>query len=250
MAPPRSADRLEREMAHHRGIADRAEKVWNWESPSGRCRADRRAGFFVSHGRLGPGKNALELGCGTGVFLEKVAPSGSRIRGIDLSIDLLLKAKDRVATLRNVCLDRGNAEELPYPDATFDTVYGSSILHHLDLDVALREAFRVLKPGGWLVFAEPNALNPQVALMFHCPPLKPHFAVSPDEKAFSRFRAARALRRLGYQSVSVRPFDFLHPSTPAGWIRAVRALGSFLESLPLVREFAGSFVIVAQKPGS
>jgi SAM-dependent methyltransferase len=250
MAAPRSADRLEREMAHHREIADRAEKVWNWESPSGRHRADRRAAFFVSHGRLGPGKNALELGCGTGVFLQKVAAAGSRIRGLDLSIDLLLKARDRVAVLPNVSLDRGNAEQLPYPNATFDTVYGSSILHHLDLDAALSEAFRVLKPGGWLVFAEPNALNPQVALMFHCRPLKPYFAVSPDERAFTRFRAARSLHRLGYESVLVRPFDFLHPSTPAGLIRGVSALGSVLERVPLVREFAGSFVIVAQKPGS
>jgi SAM-dependent methyltransferase len=246
--PPSATDRLEREIAHHREIADRAEKVWNWESPAGRRRADRRAGFFVTHGRLGPGKWALEIGCGTGVFLEKVAGSGAQVRGLDLSFELLAKAHGRLAGLPNAALHRGNAEQLPYADNSFDAVYGSSVLHHLDLERALGEAFRVLKGGGWMVFTEPNLLNPQVAFMFHFRPTKRFFAVSPDERAFSRFRAARVLRGLGCESIVVRPFDFLHPSTPSVLIRWVSALGSALEAVPLVRELAGSFVIVARKP--
>ena len=243
-----ATDRLEREIAHHREIADRAEKVWNWDSPAGRLRADRRAGFFVTHGRIGPGNWTLELGCGTGVFMQKVAASGARLQGLDLSLELLAKAQERLAGLGNAALQRGNAEQLPYADNSFDTVYGSSVLHHLDLERALGETFRVLKGGGWMVFTEPNILNPQVAFMFHFRPTKSWFAVSPDEMAFSRFRAARVLRSLGCQDVEVRPFDFLHPSTPSGLVRWVGTLGSVLEALPLVKEFAGSFVIVARKP--
>ena len=124
--------RLEREIEHHRKISSHAEEIWNWDSPAGRRRADRRALLFVEHGGLRPGVLALELGCGTGVFLEKVARSGVTLHGLDLSLDLLAQARTRMAQAANVHLDRGNAEAMPYPDAHFDAVYGSSVLHHLD----------------------------------------------------------------------------------------------------------------------
>jgi SAM-dependent methyltransferase len=242
-----SEARLAREIEHGRKIAENAESVWFWESPAGRRRAERRAELFVERGGLARGKRALELGCGTGVFLERVARSGAALHGIDLSQDLLAKARARLAGFPNVTLDRGNAEALPYPDGHFDAVYGSSVLHHLDLDAALREAYRVLRPGGRVVFAEPNILNPQVLLMFRFPPLKERFGVSPDEMAFSRFRARRALEHAGFAGARVEPFDFLHPSVPARFVERALGLSRALERLPLVREIAGSLLIDARR---
>jgi SAM-dependent methyltransferase len=239
--------RLAREIEFHRSIADRAEIVWNWDSPSGRRRAERRAQLFVEMGALAPGRSALELGCGTGIFVEKVARSGASVKGIDLSPDLLAAARARTAALANVSLSCGNAEQMPYPDGTFDTVYGSSVLHHLDLDRALREVARVLKPGGRAVFAEPNIINPQVAVMFRLGMTKRYFGVSPDEMAFSRFRAAAALRGAGLVEGHVRPFDFLHPATPARLLDAVAGLGRAIERVPLLREIAGSLLITGRK---
>jgi ubiquinone/menaquinone biosynthesis C-methylase UbiE len=244
----RAEGRLAREIEHHRRIADEAEFVWNWESPSGQRRAERRAELFIERGELGPGRRALELGCGTGVFLEKTARSGATIHGLDLSEDLLAKARARLKALANVTLDEGNAEKMPYPAGDFDTVYGSSVLHHLDLDAALRETHRVMKPGGRLVFAEPNIFNPQVAVMFHLRVTKEYFGVSPDEMAFSRFRAKTALANAGFSEVRVTPMDFLHPATPAAWLNGVARLGSWLERVPLVREIAGSLLLEARRP--
>lgn len=241
--------RLAREIEHHRSIADRAEIIWNWDSPSGRRRAERRAQLFVEHGRLAAGVRALELGCGTGVFLERVAASGARLRGLDLSQELLARARARLAGRANVRLDCGNAEQMPYADASFDVVYGSSVLHHLHLEAALAEALRVLRPGGRVVFAEPNILNPQVALMFKLGLTKRYFGVSPDEMAFSRFRARRALVAVGYVEPEVRPFDFLHPATPAALIGLVSGVGRALEAVPLAREITGSFLVLGRKPG-
>jgi ubiquinone/menaquinone biosynthesis C-methylase UbiE len=245
----RSAGRLAREIEHHRGIADQAEIIWNWDSPSGRRRAARRASIFVECCGLAPGRRALELGCGTGVFLERVAPCGAEIVGLDLSADLLAKARSRVAAAANVVLHRGNAESLPYADASFDAVYGSSVLHHLDLDRALQEVLRVLRPGGRCAFTEPNIVNPQVALMFHLGLTKKYFGVSPDEMAFSRLRALRSLRRAGFVEPEARPFDFLHPATPESLCDALDRLGRRLERLPLVREITGSFVVRGCRPG-
>lgn len=242
-----SAARLAREIEHGRRIAARAEEIWYWDGPVGGRRAERRAGYFVTHGELGPGRRALELGCGTGVFLERVARCGAELRGIDLSEDLLAKARSRVGHLTNVAVDAGNAEALPYPDGSFDAVYGSSILHHLDLDRALQETLRVLRPGGRCVFAEPNILNPQVLLMFRFAPVKERFGVSPDEMAFSRFRAKAALARAGFVDSVVEPFDFLHPGTPSRWIERVMSFSRLLERTPLVREVAGSMLLRARK---
>ena len=239
--------RLAREIAFHRGIADHAELIWNWDSPSGRARAARRAALLVEAAGLHPGVRALELGCGTGVFLQKVAPHGASITGIDLSADLLERCAERMAGAAHVALVRGNAEKMPFADGTFDAVYGSSILHHLDLDAALAEVRRVLRPGGRMAFAEPNILNPQVAVMFRLGLTKKYFGVSPDEMAFSRFRARAAARAAGLDGVSVTPFDFLHPATPARLIGAVSALGRAVERVPLAREIAGSMVLSGRK---
>ncbi len=241
-------ERLAREIAHHRRIAPFAEAIWSWSSPSGSARAERRARFFVDQGALRPGLRALELGCGTGVFLERVARSGAAIVGLDLSEDLLAKARLRMAAFPNVELALGNAEQLPYPEASFDLVYGSSVLHHLSLDAALGEAYRVVRPGGRVVFAEPNAINPQLVLLFHVRGLRERFGVSPDELAFSRWRAQRALARAGFTDVSVTPYDFLHPSTPPALIPTVTRLSLLLERVPLLREIAGSLLILGRKP--
>src|SRR5262245_51053861 len=108
--------RIEREIEHHRKISGHAEEIWNWDSPAGRRRAARRAALCVEQGGLRPGALALELGCGTGVFLEQTARSGATLHGLDLSEDLLAQARTRLQAAANVHLDRGNAEAMPYPD--------------------------------------------------------------------------------------------------------------------------------------
>ena len=246
--PGGASGRLAREIEFHRSIADHAELVWNWDSPAGRSRAERRGRMYVEHGRLAPGRLALEVGCGTGLFLAQAARSGATIRALDLSTHLLARARARLGGSANVALQCGNAEQMPYPDGTFDAVYGSSVLHHLDLDRALREVFRVLRPAGRMVFTEPNILNPQVTVMFKVNATKRYFGVSPDEMAFSRFRAARALREAGFREGSVTPFDFLHPSTPGTLLGAVSRAGRLAERVPLLREIAGSLLIRAVKP--
>ena len=240
--------RLAREIEFHRDIADHAEIIWNWESPSGRRRAERRAELLAQHADVRPGRRVLELGCGTGIFLEKLARRGAFITGIDLSTDLLARCAARMEGTATVRLVRGNAMQMPFADASFDAVYGSSILHHLDLGAALAEAARVLRPGGRIAFAEPNILNPQVVIMFKLGLTKRYFGVSPDEMAFSRFRARAAAARAGLADVSATPFDFLHPATPPPLIPAVDAIGRAVEKVPLVREIAGSMLIAARRP--
>ena len=95
-------------------------------------------------GRHGERPHILDVGCGTGANLEMLGEFGDA-EGVDVSTDALSFCRQR--GLDSVRL--GEAEKLPYPDASFDIVMMISVLEHLDDDLAgLQEMRRVLKPGG------------------------------------------------------------------------------------------------------
>lgn len=195
---------------------------------------------------LGPGMSVLELGCGTGYFTRELARSGAEIVAIDVSPELLETARVS-SSAPNVRYEIQNAYDLSYTDAAFDSVVGSSVLHHLEIQQALREIFRVLKPGGRISFTEPNMLNPQIALQKNVPWIKRKLGDSPDETAFFRWSLRRLLEITGYREVRITPFDFLHPKTPNQLVDRLNSVGRFLESVPVMAEFAGSLYVRAVK---
>jgi 2-polyprenyl-3-methyl-5-hydroxy-6-metoxy-1,4-benzoquinol methylase len=224
------------------------EKVWGWSTPAGLLRSERRANLISENAHIDANKKVLEIGCGTGYFTEKFAHSGARIIAVDISPDLLARARERG-------LPEAQVEFLAKPfedcdvDGPFDAVIGSSVLHHLDVEWSLSKIFNLLKPGGYLSFAEPNLLNPQVFLERKLSFIKPLFwYVSPDEIAFIRWSLTKQLNSTGFIDVTIQPFDWLAPYTPTPLIGIVQGLGGVLEKTPLFREFSGSLIISARKP--
>jgi SAM-dependent methyltransferase len=238
-------ERVAKEVQHGRFLADHgAGEIWNWESPAGRLRWARRVKMLSSH--LKPGMTVLELGCGAGYFTQELARSGADIVAIDVSPELLEIARANCSA-PNVRYQIQNAHALSYSEALFDSVVGSSVLHHLEIEEALREIYRVLKPMGTIYFTEPNMLNPQIAIQKNIPWIKRKLGDSPDETAFFRWPLWRLLEQTGYREVRIDPFDFLHPKTPVALIDHVKAFGRFLENVPVISEFAGSLYIRATK---
>ena len=238
-------ERIAKEVQHGRFLAQRgAGEIWNWESPAGKLRWARRVKMLSSH--LKPGMTVLELGCGTGSFTRELARSGAEIVAIDVSPELLEIAKLN-CSVPNVRFQIQNAYSLSYSEAVFDSVVGSSVLHHLEIEEALRGVYRVLKPEGTICFTEPNMLNPQIAIQKNIPWIKQKLGDSPDETAFFRWPLRRFLERAGYRDIRVDPFDFLHPKTPVALIDRMDAFGRFLENVPVISEVAGSLYIRAMK---
>jgi 2-polyprenyl-3-methyl-5-hydroxy-6-metoxy-1,4-benzoquinol methylase len=239
-----STIRHQHEVEHGKYLsAGVAEEIWGWGTPAGQIRAKRRAAFIVEGASIEPSSKVLEIGCGTGLFTETFAQTGAEIIAVDLSPDLLSIARER--KLPRVQFLERSFEDCEV-DGPFDAVIGSSVLHHLDLERTWPKLFSLLKPGGRMSFAEPNMLNPQIYCERHFRRFFPQ--VSPDETAFVRTRLRRDLERTGFASVSIQPFDWLHPATPPGLIPTVSGLGRALEAVWPVREFAGSLRIWARKP--
>jgi 2-polyprenyl-3-methyl-5-hydroxy-6-metoxy-1,4-benzoquinol methylase len=238
-------DRLKNEIEHGKYLlAHGAGEVWNWETPAGKLRWARRVKMLTGH--LRQGQKVLELGCGIGYFTRSLATYGAEITAIDISPDLLEVAR-RDCPAENVSFELQNAYAMTYADKSFDSVVGSSVLHHLEIDAALNEVHRVLKPGGSIYFTEPNMMNPQIAVQKNVPAIKKGLGDSPNETAFFRWLLQRRLERAGFRHVQIQPFDFLHPRLSPAWTSRIQAFANLLERVPLISEIAGSLYIRAVK---
>jgi len=136
--------------------------------------------LFRSLGDL-RGKRLLEIGCGDGKATVRFAMAGASVVAIDISGGMV-EVTQKTAREHNVS-DRVDArqmggEDLEFPQESFDLVYGHSILHHLNLEVAGPRIAGVLKRGGSASFLEPLEYNP-VLNMFR--KLTPHRR-TPTEK--------------------------------------------------------------------
>ncbi len=103
--------------------------------------------------RYGAGRQVLEVGCGTGLLLNRVAQFARGARGIDLSAGMLAKA-----ATRGLPVAQASATELPVATASVDVAYSFKVLAHVpDITGALREMARVVRPGGWVIAEFYNA---------------------------------------------------------------------------------------------
>jgi ubiquinone/menaquinone biosynthesis C-methylase UbiE len=118
--------------------------------------------------RPGPFARSLEVGAGTGYFSLNLVREGviGDATCTDISPGMVDALRANAARL-GVEVDArvADAERLPFPDSEFDLVLGHAVLHHLpDLDAAFAEFHRVLRPGGWIVFAgEPSRRGDRLA---------------------------------------------------------------------------------------
>lgn len=111
------------------------------------------------------GKKVLDLGCGAGETSVYFALQGAEVYACDISEEFLAVA-ERLAQKYNVTVRFSLAEagSLPYPDDTFDSVFGNGVLHHVELSSTAKEVRRVLKTGGMASFIEPLPYNPVISI--------------------------------------------------------------------------------------
>ena len=115
---------------------------------------DRQAALVRRHAQ---GGRLLEVGCGTGLVLERLKGDFDEVVGIDLSEGMLERARARGLTVQ-----QGRAEALPFADESFDVICSFKVLAHVQqMRNAAMEMVRVLKPGGLIVaeFYNPRSIR-------------------------------------------------------------------------------------------
>ena len=110
------------------------------------------------------GRTVLDYGCGDGTFSVRLAGMGARVVGIDISPNLILKARCTAASAGlngpSVQFIVADAHHTPFQDGAFDYVMGNGTLHHLELERSYAEIYRLLKLGGRAIFMEPMYQHP------------------------------------------------------------------------------------------
>ena len=119
-----------------------------------------------SLGPVNAGEAVLDIGCGAGVdtilAAMMVGPAGKAI-GVDIVPEMLQRATEnlKATDLKNVTFQRTSGEELPFEDNTFDVVTSNGVINLIpDKAATLKEAMRVLKPGGRLIIADQTLSGP------------------------------------------------------------------------------------------
>ena len=107
---------------------------------------------FVDFERLA-GREVLEVGCGSGIAVQLFAEAGANVTAVDLTPWAVETTRKRMEAFGlEAHVQEADGERLPFEDASFDLVFSWGVIHHTtDMDAALGQLVRVLRPGGQLV---------------------------------------------------------------------------------------------------
>ncbi len=142
---------------------------------------------LVRLAKIRPEARVLEVGCGSGELLRRLAAQARLAVGVDLSEEGLQLARARIPDASCTLLVRAGATDLPFEAASFDAVVAQHLLEHLpDPIEGIREWRRVLRPGGLLALVTPNALFPDPSL-FHD---STHVSIQTPDTLVSTLQAA------------------------------------------------------------
>lgn len=195
-----------------------------------------------------PGEKILEIGAGSGLWTQHLSEA---LRG---------ENPITAATFNEDLTSSGSAKNIPnarfvhvrelaeLPEKSFDYVVGTAILCHDLYEQNLSALYRLLKPGGQLLFFEANYWNPQVFLKNHIPGLGRLAKDAPCHIGMRRYKLLRLASQQGFTRVEITPYDIVHSLTPRWLIPSMQSLAFILEHAPGIREFCGTLYISALRP--
>ncbi|KKS03406.1 MAG: Methyltransferase type 11 [candidate division WWE3 bacterium GW2011_GWE2_42_25] len=131
-------------------------------SKTGDLNFKRRVITMLDYLDIQPGENILDMGCGEG-FYSMVFDNlyDCKITAVDYDPEILSLAHKWLDGRKNVSLEQGDITKLRFPDNYFDKIVCTEVLEHIDDDVtAIKELYRVLKPGGIIAITVPNKNYP------------------------------------------------------------------------------------------
>jgi len=199
--------------------------------------------------RYGAGKDVFEVGCGTGLILGRVQQFARTASGIDLSGGMLAKA-----AARGLDVAQASATALPIATASVDVAYSFKVLAHIpDIEGAMREMARVVRPGGWVLAEFYNARSIRRLVKA----IKPPTAVSEqtnDEHVYTRYDDAAAIKSYLPPELEWVTSRGIRVLTPIAKVHELPIVGPALRwaehrlaDLPIARDVGGFLVACCRR---
>ncbi len=195
-------------------------------------------------------KDVLELGCGTGLILERLDALARSAHGVDLSPGMIRRAHER-----GLDVSLASVTALPFADESFDVVCSFKVLAHVpDLGLALREAARVTRPGGHVVVELYNPLSLRYLAKKIAGP-QPIAEGKTEADVYTRWDPPWIIPRVLPPSLELVDVHGVRVWTPAAFVHRIPWVGSTIAKAehaalrsPL-RWFGGFLVAVAKRTG-
>ena len=202
-------------------------------------------------------KVILDFGCGGGWLSKILYEKGYPVVGIDISASLIKGAR-KVAP-ESVGFVIADCMNLPFKNNKFDLIIGIGVLHHLDLDKTLIECHRVLSKKGSMLFMEPNALNPLMAIgrkLVHMD------ICTEDEKPFAPSKFKKGIAESNFKIKSIKylfPYSFsvaylsgkieskTYQKIIRWFVSIIEESEKLIEKIPFIGKVCSTIVVLAEK---
>lgn len=218
-----------------------------YRTPAGQYFMNRKIDTMLKLAAFPQGSHLLEVGCANGVYTFALAKLGFQMTGLDLSPDCVHIATQQAkrAGLTHINFTVGDAESLSqFDDNTFDGVISFSALRYVpNLAKAIRELYRVLRPGGIAVVDFPNKWSPWFTFMKPLLTGQTHI----HDHQYTTGQIKRTLQEAGFRKVSLRRILYT-PKTIPGWaLPAMKVIDYVGERTPGFNQLASIIIVGGHK---
>ncbi len=190
----------------------------------------------------------LEVGCGTGLILKEITKKTKKAVGIDLSENMLLKAKER-----NLEVYKSDAQNMPFEDNSFNVVYSFKVLAHIEnIEETLKEIKRVLKPNGIAILEFYNKYSMRTLIKKFKPSNKISQKIT-DDSVFTRYDSIQNIKNYLPENFKIQNIQGIRIITPSFFVHNIPFVknlfykGEFLLKKSIFAKFGGFVVIILKK---
>jgi dolichol-phosphate mannosyltransferase len=195
-----------------------------------------------------PGERILELGAGSGLWTEHLdfvfrgeCPITAAVFNAHLAPLKRLAPNVEFVTVTDLARD--------LPEGAFDYIVGTVILCHDLYQQTLAALYRLLKPGGQLLFFEANYWNPQVLIKNVIRPIGRWSGDAPCHVGMRKYELMKRASHQGFTRIDITPYDLIHARMPRALLGPVQSASFILEQAPVIRDLCGTLYIWLAKPG-
>ncbi len=224
-----------------------SQKIKKTMIPVNSAYVDNHVTELIKAGGLKKTDRILDVGCGMGKYTLNLLNKGFQVEGLDLNPLLLQQLLRYNNNLFHVKLHLADIAEAPQElNGQFDQVIGFMVLHHLHiLPTCFESMYRLLKPGGKIIFLEPNPFNPLFHLQIWFTPGM-SYKGEKGLKDMTRSKLFSALEHAGFEDMNLKRFGIFPPAVYNS--KSGKKLDQFISSSGIFNPVKAFQLIMAQKP--